>query len=206
MTSAREHWNRIFSTTAEDRLGWHERDQEQTLKLLQSVPATQSMTAFLAGAGTSRLADALLDLGWHVIASDVSDAALGLLSARLAARGEAVRTLCHDISTPLPPDLPRVDAWIDRAVLHFLQEEAAILGYFENLRSLLRPGGHALFAEFSSSGATKCAGLPVHRYDLAELASRLGSDFNLIEQQEYTFINPNGDPRPYIYALFRRER
>jgi hypothetical protein len=84
-------------------------------------------------------------------------------------------------------------------------EEKDIESYFDNLKGILRPGGYALFAEFSLSGAPECAGLPLHRYSPEELTERLGSEFSLLCQSDYTFINPSGDPRPYIYALYQRE-
>jgi hypothetical protein len=116
-----------------------------------------------------------------------------------------VTWLHHDISRPLPDGLPSADIWIDRAVLHFLLDEEAIKGYFANLNSSLRKGGHALLAEFSSTGAPKCAGLNLHRYSLEEMNMRMGPDFRLLDHEDYVFTNPAGDPRPYIYSLYRKE-
>lgn len=53
-----------------------------------------------------------------------------------------------------------VGVWMDRAVLHFLTEEADIAGYFDNLQAALKAGGGAIFSEFAGNGAEKCAGLP----------------------------------------------
>jgi hypothetical protein len=36
------------------------------------------------------------------------------------------------------------------------------------------------------------------------LSKYLGKDFILVKEENYTFINPLGGERPYIYALFRR--
>ena len=116
-----------------------------------------------------------------------------------------VQWLCQDISKTLPLELNDIDIWIDRAVLHFLTDEDDIKGYFENVKSTLKTGGHAIFAEFSKTGAPKCAGLTLHRYSIGELSEKLGSSFKLISHFDYTYINPNGDPRPYVYALYKRE-
>lgn len=67
----------------------------------------------------------------------------------------------------------------------------------------MKTGGYAIFAEFSKKGATRCAGLDVRRYDIHDLEEKLPS-FELIASEEYTYINPKGDPRPYIYSLFKR--
>lgn len=36
------------------------------------------------------------------------------------------------------------------------------------------------------------------------LTQRLGGAFELVSHFDHTYFNPNGDPRPYIYALYRR--
>lgn len=101
---------------------------------------------------------------------------------------------------------PAVDIWIDRAVLHFLTDASDIKGYFENVKSTLKTASHAIFAEFSKTGAPKCAGLSLHRYSIEELSEKLGASFKLISHFDHTYINPNGEPKPYIYALYKREK
>ena len=61
-----------------------------------------------------------------------------------------------------------------------------------------------LLAEFSKAGVEECAGLPVHRYSVAEMQIRLGTAFTLIESEDYVFISPQGQERLYVYALFQR--
>lgn len=100
--------------------------------------------------------------------------------------------------------MPEIKIWIDRAVLHFLTNKDDIAGYFKNIEITLKSGAYAMFAEFSKNGAPKCAGLPVHGYSLQELSERLGSSFKFKTSFDYTYINPYGDPRPYIYALFEK--
>tara|TARA_Y100000310_G_C20435841_1_gene693683 strand:- start:113 stop:328 length:216 start_codon:yes stop_codon:yes gene_type:complete len=68
----------------------------------------------------------------------------------------------------------------------------------------VKKGGFALFAEFSTEGATKCAGLNIHRYSVKDVSERLGDNFKVVNQFDYTYINPYGDPRPYIYVLYKR--
>jgi SAM-dependent methyltransferase len=198
------HWNGIFASKADPQLGWYEADVGQTLRFLDLVPARGPATIFLPGAGTSLLVDALLARGARLVLNDISDEALRKLEHRIGERAPAPVWLHHDIAQPLPTGLPACDIWIDRAVLHFLLEDRAIEGYFRNLRSILRPGGHVLLAEFAVSGAPKCAGLEVHRYSVEEMTQRLGPEFALVAAEEFTFMNPAGAPRPYVYALFRR--
>ena len=204
MTTPNQHWNAIFSTKADLELGWYERDATQTLKFLDLIPESRTATIFLPGAGTSVLVDELLSRGSRLILNDISDEALKQLKKRIGHHGDGITWLHHDISKPIPDGLPQVDIWIDRAVLHFLLGEAGIEGYFRNLRSLLRQGGYALLAEFSTTGAPKCAGLDLHRYSVEELTERLGDGFDLIKYEDYIFINPFDEPRPYVYALYKK--
>ena len=205
MTTPNQHWNAIFSSKTDPKLGWYERDAAQTLQFLDLIPENHTATIFLPGAGTSVLVDELLSRGSRLILNDISDEALKKLKNRIGNNQDGVTWLHHDISKPIPDGLPQADIWIDRAVLHFLLDEAEIEGYFRNLRSLLRQGGVALLAEFSTTGASKCAGLDLHRYSVEELTTRLGEGFDLIKHEDYTFINPFGDPRPYVYALYKRK-
>jgi len=205
MKSISEHWNEIFSTKEDSQLGWYEKSAEQTFELLNKIPEWGKSTILLTGAGTTVLAEELSNKGARLVLNDISDEALEKLKKTLGkAKSAEITWLCQDISQPIQKALPEIRIWIDRAVLHFLIEENDIDGYFRNVKSTLKLGSYALFAEFSETGATKCAGLPVHRYSAQELSERLGSSFKLIEESSYTFINPFGDPRPYIYALFER--
>ena len=63
MKSNSKHWNRIFRETADEKLGWHENDPAQTLRLLNQIPDWKASTLFLPGAGTSGLINVLLDAG-----------------------------------------------------------------------------------------------------------------------------------------------
>lgn len=204
MSSPSEHWNKIFSTKADSELGWYEDDVMQTLKYLAQIPLGDSKRVFLPGAGTSKLVDELLSRGHELVLNDVSEEALNKLRHRVGT-SEKLTFLRHDISKTLPEGISQVDVWIDRAVLHFLLEEEDIETYFSNLKSAIRLGGYALLVEFSLAGAPKCAGLELHRYRVEEMSRRMGPEFVLVEHEDYTYINPAGDPRPYLYALFKRQ-
>ena len=203
--SSSQHWDKVFSGTEESKLGWYEKDASQTFKLLDHIPGWEDSTIFLPGAGTSVLIEELLAKGARLFLNDISVEALAQVKERLGEKQQDVQWLCQDISQPIQSEKVDVDIWIDRAVLHFLINEDAIVGYFENVKAILKVGGHVLFAEFSKKGALKCAGLKVHRYSIEELSERLGSSFVLKTHFDHTYINPIGDPRPYVYALYQRK-
>jgi EEF1A lysine methyltransferase 2 len=199
-----EHWNEVFATTDEKELGWYEEDYSHTMKLLDLIPDWRHAKIFVPGVGTSGLIDILLHADARLVLNDLSPEAIEQAQKKYPDSAHHIHWLCQDIARPLPADVTDVDVWLDRAVLHFLTDDDDIDGYFGNVTSALKVGGHAIFAEFSQTGAEKCAGLILHRYSAEELSERLGRSFTLVSQFDHTFINPNGDSRPYVYALFRR--
>ncbi len=202
MANTQTHWNQIFDQKPEQELGWYETDVSQTMACLTPVEINQYTTVFVPGAGTSHLVDELVRRGCHLILNDISDSALAKLNSRLGHGNHEF--LHHDMATPLKTSYD-VDVWIDRAVLHFLLTNAEIETYFDNVRRSVVSGGYVLLAEFSTTGAEKCASLPVHRYSIEDMQSRLGNGFTLIHSEDYIFINPFGQQRPYLYALFQRD-
>ncbi len=204
MKSSSKHWNLIFSGAEDSKLGWYEQDASRTFELLNHVPDLKGSTVFLPGAGTTVLIDQLLSKGAKLVLNDISIEALNKVKRRIQVDLDKTYWLCQDVSKPITAAIPNLDIWIDRAVLHFLTDEEDIKGYFNNIQSKLKVGGYAIFAEFSKIGSPKCAGLTVHRYSIEELSERLSSSFKLITSFNHTYINPNGDPRPYIYGLYKR--
>ncbi|MBA3038030.1 MAG: class I SAM-dependent methyltransferase [Desulfobacterium sp.] len=204
MKSSGSHWDAIFNRTEDYSLGWYEKDASKTMSFLNKIPEWEHSAILVPGAGTSVLIEALLSKGAHLVLNDISQEALNKLKTRLRDKGEHIKWLCQDIALEFKEKMPDIDIWIDRAVLHFLTSEEDINGYFTNVRKTVRAGGHALFAEFSMSGAPKCAGLTLHRYSVEELSQRLGNEFVIIAQEDYIYINPRGETRPYLYALYKR--
>lgn len=206
MKSSSQHWNQIFSSTEDAKLGWYEENASRTMELVNQIPEWERATVFLPGVGTSILVEELLSMGTKLILNDISIEALNQVKNRLNDEGRDIVWFCHDIAQPIQGRIPSCDIWIDRAVLHFLTDEDDIEGYFDNVRSVLRVGAHAIFAEFSKTGASECAGLTLHRYSVEELSERLGSSFQLVSHFNHTYTNPFGGKRPYVYALYRKEK
>ena len=204
MKSTNEHWDTIFANTKECTLGWYEKDASQTMGLLDSIPNLKNSSFFLAGAGTTVLVDELLLLSENMIINDISSKAIKELQNRMNTEPKNIHWLCQDIALAIDERLPAVDIWIDRAVLHFLTQTDQKQTYLKNLKKMLKVGGYVLLAEFSKTGANQCAGLPVCQYDISDFDTLLGNDFSLKTSFEHLYINPNGDDRPYIYALYQR--
>jgi len=204
MKDLNEHWNNIYKKSEENKLGWYETDYSATLNLLEQIPNWKKSKLYIAGAGTSGLIDILLDSNVELILNDLSSEVIDRSKAKYNHNKYNIRWINLDISKPFHSNLNDVDIWIDRAVLHFIIDNKFVRQYFKNVDNVVKSGGYAIFAEFSKSGATKCAGLDVRRYNIDDFKINLPS-FKLISSQEYTYINPNGDPRPYLYALFKKK-
>jgi hypothetical protein len=187
MKSDKEHRDNIFLKTEDKKLGWYEKDTSQTFKLMDEIPDWEKATVFLPGAGTSMLIGDLIPRVSKLILNDISNDALNRVRQRLKEGSERIVWLCQDIAQPIKNPIPEVNIWIDRAVLHFLTNENDISGYFENLKSTLKIGGHAIFAEYSLIGSPKCAGLTLHRYSIDELSTNLGSSFKLVSHFDYIY-------------------
>lgn len=199
-----EHWDNIFENTKDEKLGWYEDNVSQTLKFFDFIDDFKELKVFITGAGTSLLVDNFVGKTKELILNDISKKALEKLELKHQKFKDNINFFHHNLTKEFPLDLPKSDIWIDRAVLHFLVEETDICEYFENLKSNLNSNGYILFAEFSLEGADSCASLPVKRYNSQELSKYLGEDYVLIKEENFTFINPFGSKRPYIYALFKK--
>lgn len=136
--------------------------------------------------------------------ADISEAALTATRERLGERGRRVTWLVADARQLRLPE--QVDVWHDRAVFHFLTQEADQAAYLESLRAALRVGGHVIIATFGLEGPERCSGLPVERYDAARLSRRLGPDFELVRSLDKKHVTPSGAVQQFTYGVFRRLR
>ncbi|NVK52346.1 MAG: class I SAM-dependent methyltransferase [Flavobacteriaceae bacterium] len=202
----KEYWNIAYQKTPTEKLGWFEEKSLKTIELIQQTQLPKDASILHVGAGTSTLIDDLIAEGYtNQIANDLSEKSLVDLKNRLGADASKVTFLVDDLTNPTKLDkLAQVDLWNDRAVLHFFLTEAAQKAYFNLVKKLVKPNGFVLIAVFAIDGAEKCCGLPLQRYNETMLAESLGNDFSLITSFKYTFINPFGGERPYVYTLFKR--
>lgn len=200
----KEHWNTAYSNNPMEKLGWFETDLSPSLELISKTGLPNSARILNVGSGSTVLIDALLELEYrNLIATDISDVALNELKNRVSSAD--VEYIQDDLTKPEELiKIENVDLWIDRAVLHFFNDQKDQEVYFDLMKNKIKKGGYAILAEFSLEGAAKCSGLDVFRYSKEMLADQLGDNFKLIEHFDYTYTMPSGDPRLYIYTLFQR--
>lgn len=201
----KEHWDKAYSNSPMEKLGWYETDLSPSLDLIEKAGLATNARILNVGSGSTTLIDALLELNYHnLIATDISDVALMDLRNRIN-KDDKVEFIQDDLTKPDKlRDTDNVDLWIDRAVLHFFNVTEDQNTYFDLVKSKININGFVILAEFSLEGADKCSGLDVFRYSKEMLAEQLGGNFKLIEHFDYTYSMPSGAPRPYIYTLFQR--
>ena len=203
------HWNNVYSCENINQLGWYEDISAPSLELLSKCDVNKDVTFLDIGTGASTLIDSLIEAGFtNIIASDISEVALSKLQERLGKEKAAqVKWIFDDITNSVHiRNLGDVDIWHDRAVLHFLVKDDEQNAYLSTLKRVVKQSGYVLIAAFSLNGAKKCSGLDIRNYDENLLAEFLGEEFKLIEHFDYMYYMPSGEPRPYIYTLFQRNR
>lgn len=201
------HWDKIYDRNPIEKLGWFEEEPIPSLQLITKCNLPKDAVILNVGAGASTLIDELLKDGYkNVIVNDISSSALRNLKLRLGEeQSKKVRWVEDDLTNPDTLEtLEQVDLWHDRAVLHFFIDSEEQNAYFDLLKNLVRIKGAVIIATFNLSGAIKCSGLPVFRYNENMLQKKLGPAFIMREAFDYTYQMPSGDTREYVYTLFER--
>ena len=201
------HWNNAYRKTPTESLGWYEKDPIPSLDLIASCNLPKDALIFNAGAGSSILINKLLNKGYtNIIVNDIASASLGEMRKDLVIPNDAdVKFVVDDLTNPNElKALNNIDLWHDRAVLHFFIEKKGQDRYFQLINDSVKSGGFVILAEFNMDGAKKCCGLDVVNYDSAKLQNGLGKNFKLLKEFNYTYIQPSGNTRAYVYTLFQK--
>ncbi|WP_298286567.1 methyltransferase domain-containing protein [uncultured Lutibacter sp.] len=203
-----KHWNAAYQKTPVNSLGWYEKKPAPSINLIEECNLPHDALIFNAGAGATTLIEELLDKGYkNIVVNDIAVAALTELKNSLTKhKNSNVTFIVDDLTKPTELlKLKNVDLWHDRAVLHFFTEEKQQKAYFDLIRKVVKPNGFVVLAEFNLDGAKKCSGLDVFNYNEEMLQERLGDEFVLLKGFNYTYTQPSGNLREYVYTLFKRK-
>ena len=202
-----KHWNNAYKKTPVDNLGWYEENPKPSLELISECELPKDALIFNAGVGAATLIELLLDDGYtNIVVNDIAASALTELQKNLTIhKNSNVQFIVDDLTNPVELlKLKNIDLWHDRAVLHFFTTPKQQEAYFNLIRKVLSPSGYVILAEFNLEGAKKCSGLDVFNYNEEMLQERLGDEFKLIDSFNYTYAQPSGNTREYVYTLFQR--
>lgn len=204
MENKKTHWETVYETKPADSVSWFQPHAEKSLEIIQATGQNKHAALIDVGGGASTLVDDLLNLGYNNLSVlDLSAAALKVAQDRLGAKAATVNWLVGDITTvSLPANA--YDIWHDRAVFHFLTEEADRRAYVAQVMRSVRPNGHIIIATFAEDGPEKCSGLPVMRYSPEALHQEFGRGFQLVSQDKETHHTPFGTDQQFIYCYCRK--
>jgi hypothetical protein len=196
------HWNRAYDLGDTTR-SWFQDNPDQSLQMLDTAGVTSADSVLDIGGGASVLVDALLARGFgDVTVLDISAIGLDIAKVRLGADPDRVSWLVTDLLRWRPDRTYRV--WHDRAVFHFLTTPQTRERYRQSLRAATEAGSVAVFGTFALDGPESCSGLPVARYDAANLADEFGEDWGLIASGGEEHRTPSGGMQPFTWTAFGR--
>ena len=202
--SGKAHWERVYSASPADSLGWYQAHLRTSLAWIKALDLAPDARIIDIGGGASTLVDDLLDAGHRSITVlDLSGHALSSAQARLGNKARLVTWLEGDV-TSIDLRTHYYDLWHDRAVFHFLTTVDQQRKYQDVLLRGLKPGGHLIIATFAPEAPPTCSGLSVQRYAPEELQAVLGGEFELKLDQKEMHVTPGGVEQMYLYCHFRR--
>ncbi|MYM95887.1 class I SAM-dependent methyltransferase [Duganella vulcania] len=195
-----QHWDHVYRTKASDAVSWYRQHLETSLALIARATTDRSAQIIDVGGGEATLVDDLLAEGYrHVSVLDISQAAVEVAKKRLGPKSDQVNWLVADITKATLPNAC-FDVWHDRAVFHFLTEEAQRIAYVKRVAQAVKPGGHVIIATFGLDGPEQCSGLDVVRYDSSGLHDQFGTRFKLVESSTEFHETPFGTTQQFLYC------
>ena len=197
---SKSHWEHIYTTRSSTEVSWFQPHATLSVDLIRRICATPAAAIIDVGGGASTLIDDLLVHGYRDLSVlDLSGEALAVARRRLGPMSDLVRWIEGDVtSVPLPERA--FDVWHDRAVFHFLTNEADRRAYVEQVMRAVKPGGHVIVATFAPDGPTECSGLTVVQCDPDSLHAEFGPAFELIEHSEEQHVTPAGRVQHFVYC------
>jgi ubiquinone/menaquinone biosynthesis C-methylase UbiE len=201
----RHHWEEVYGKKGPAEVSWFQPHAALSFELILATLADRDGRILDVGGGASTLVDDLLDEGYRAVTVlDVARTALARARLRLGARARSASWIVGD-ALDIPLSGGSVSLWHDRAVFHFLTTAGDRARYVAEVERVIRPGGLVLVATFAADGPTSCSGLPVARYDPAELHAVFDGGFTLLASRRELHRTPSGAEQPFTYCLCRYE-
>jgi len=200
----KEHWENVYSSKAVDKVSWYQPHATVSLELIRNAGVPPSASIIDVGAGASTFVDDLLSHGYeHITVLDLSAAALETAKTRLGHAASRVNWIEGNVINIQRPT-QGYDVWHDRAVFHFLTEEADRRAYVDAVLRVVKPGGLVIVATFAEDGPTQCSGLPVMRYAPDQLHDEFGEPFLLLGHEKELHVTPGGNTQKFVYCFCKK--
>ena len=203
MIDRKAHWQKIYRDKPYSEVSWYQKEPVLSLEMIQRCGVCPDEALIDVGGGASLLVDSLCSRGFtNLSVLDIAGPALSGARQRLGDRATCVDWIEADVTAFRPPH--EYSLWHDRAVFHFLTEEADRRRYVGTLKQALRPGGHLIIAAFAIGGPSQCSGLDIVQYDPVRLMSELGDEFVLLEQRNEQHFTPDQREQQFVYFRLQR--
>ncbi len=200
--SRKQHWEHVYETKGPTELSWFQAVPSTSMALIQATGVPTEAPIIDVGAGVSSLVDELQNTGYsNITVLDIANAAIVVARARLGDAASAVKWVSADVLEWVPKG--RYYIWHDRAVFHFLVDEASAKSYLNTMRAALVPGGYFILATFGPEGPERCSGLAVQRYSIDMLTGLLGRDFELQSHELEDHTTPTGNVQQFLYSCWK---
>lgn len=206
------HWGGVWSTRAPDDVSWFQAEPTTSVRLVVEAAevavsraggSARSARIIDIGAGASMLVDRLLDRGFRdLTVVDIASAALDIVRTRLGDRAGLVEFVVADVTSWEPSH--SFDVWHDRAVFHFLVDDALRARYVETVGRAVQPGGAVVLGTFAVDGPEQCSGLPVKRWSAESLAAEFADRFELVHHEREVHRTPGGGEQAFTWVVLRR--
>lgn len=203
MDTAKDHWEKIYSTKKANEVSWTQEVPETSLGFIHSFNLPKNSAIIDVGGGESKFVDFLLDEGYSdITVLDISELALKKAQLRLGERASKVKWIVSDITEFKP--LQKFDVWHDRATFHFLTSKDQIEKYIELAAQSVNPNGFMAIGTFSENGPTKCSGLDIKQYSESELERTLTYYFRKIHCITEDHITPFHTIQNFLFCSFKK--
>jgi ubiquinone/menaquinone biosynthesis C-methylase UbiE len=198
------HWEEIYAQKNPDEVSWYQRHPSISLQMIEATNIENDAWIIDVGGGASTLVDHLLDKGHTKLAVlDISSSALQRDQERLGENASRIEWIESDVRSFRPEH--QYALWHDRAVFHFLTDEADRQSYLRALEVTLAPHGHFIISTFAIGGPQKCSGLDIVQYDEASLSQFFNDSFELKESRTEAHHTPWNTEQKFIYSRFLRK-
>lgn len=204
MNTKKEHWEKVFTTKAENEVSWYQLNPETSIQLIKACNLPKEAKIIDIGGGNSYLIDSLLALGYtNLYLLDISESAIERSKKRLGAKAEHVTFIVSDVLDFKPTE--NFDVWHDRASFHFLTQDEDIQKYKSIVSNALNSNGNFILGTFSTEGPLKCSGLDISQYSVEKLLAVFEEEFEM----ENCFTEDHETPfttiQNFIFSHFKKK-
>lgn len=194
----KDGWDHTYRNTSVENLPWYYPKLDEDLKTSIKKLGLRNGVFLDLGTGPATQAIELAKLGFDVVGTDISSAAIE--KAKLRAKKEDIRIkfIVDDIlETKLKPR--QFDFIFDRGVFHTMNPESR--GKFaDTIKRILKPGGFYFMKCFS----TKTPGTwGPHRFTKEQIKEYFGNKFEILSVKDSVFAGTLGDEPKALFCVMK---